>query len=290
MDLIINNKFYKFEKYLQKGSFGMTFLYKKNDQYYTIKFFYPKDRDNKSFLNEKKILELLKNKVGCLDYLICFIEVFYITKEDPIYDNIYNMMLEKKPNIYKKNINGIITEYIDGFDLYDYFESEGLLEEDIFKFILFMFKCLKTLEELHIAHRDIKLENIIRKNDGNYTLIDFGLSCISDNSGSVGTENYIPTWFTSQNNHFNDYIYQDVYGFITCIYVLINGRYPYEKNIFSPSNSNNQFLDKYVNYFFETKKFYLYNIENYYIELLIKYNYLDKLKLYNEFFNYEKKI
>ena len=290
MDLFINNQFYIFKKYLQKGAFGMTLLYEKENEYYAIKFFYPKNMDNKNFLNEKNILEILKKNVGCLEYLICFIDAFYITENQNIYDNIYNMMSEYTGSINKKAINAIITQYIDGQDLFDYFEINNLSEKDFFNFILFMFKCLKTLESLHIAHRDIKLENIIRKNNGDYVLIDFGLSCTSDNNGVVGTETYVPYWYTALNDKYIDYVYQDVYGFMTCLYILLNGQYPYENKIYLISNSRNKFLDEYVNHLFENKLFYLDSIESYFLELLIKYNYTNIIKIYNENFNSDKKI
>ena len=95
-------------------------------------------------------------------------------------------------------------------DLYDYFEK-------------------------NTAHRDIKLENIIRKTNGDYALIDFGLSCTSDNNG----------------------ILRKIIVLLIMYYMFI---------------CSYKFLDEY-----------LYRIESYFVELLIKYK-------YNENFSSVEKI
>ena len=78
-----------------------------------------------------------------------------------------------------KQTNYIILEYCDKGTLYDKIEntSEGF-SEDVCKYILFeIIKAEKSLNEIGICHRDIKLENILLVGD-NYKikLSDFGLS------------------------------------------------------------------------------------------------------------------
>lgn len=94
----------------------------------------------------------------------------------------------------------LVTEYIDGIDLFDLMLDEDLefSERDVLEIGKYLFQALILLHRNNIVHRDIKLENIIvRRDDKVAKLIDFGLACwlregdFPDEMGS-GTSNYLP--------------------------------------------------------------------------------------------------
>lgn len=72
----------------------------------------------------------------------------------------------------------IVMEYIQGKNLSEVLKAEGPMKED--QASLFMEDVLDALQHIHseqVIHRDIKLENVVRK-DANkaYYLVDFGAS------------------------------------------------------------------------------------------------------------------
>lgn len=86
--------------------------------------------------------------------------------------NIINI----KYNYESKNYVYIVTEYVQGGDLFDKLVGEPKLTElELYKLILPLLEAVCYLHELGIIHRDIKLENILYDN-GVIKLSDFGLS------------------------------------------------------------------------------------------------------------------
>ncbi|WNY99746.1 putative serine/threonine-protein kinase pknA2 [Sulfurospirillum sp. 'SP'] len=71
----------------------------------------------------------------------------------------------------------IIEEFIDGENLRDYLNRLGTVPYDeVCKFLKSMIDTIHILEKNSIVHRDIKPENIMRKTDGQFVLIDFGIA------------------------------------------------------------------------------------------------------------------
>lgn len=71
----------------------------------------------------------------------------------------------------------LIFEYIDNGNLLDFVNNNGrLLEKTARQYFTQLISCLKYLKDRSIAHRDIKLENILLDRYYNLRLIDFGLS------------------------------------------------------------------------------------------------------------------
>lgn len=72
----------------------------------------------------------------------------------------------------------IVTEYLDGGDLFRVIRDRGSLSELEARYVLK--EILKGLDHVHgkyrICHRDLKLENILLGSDGRVVLADFGLS------------------------------------------------------------------------------------------------------------------
>lgn len=71
----------------------------------------------------------------------------------------------------------IVSEYIDGGDLYELVRRYGALPEDLVK--IYVAELASALDFLHnagVIYRDLKPENILLDSDGHTILIDFGLS------------------------------------------------------------------------------------------------------------------
>ena len=71
----------------------------------------------------------------------------------------------------------IIMEYCEGKDLMDYILSKNYLpESEALKYFQQLINALFYLHSQNIAHRDIKIDNLLLDHNKNLKLIDFGLS------------------------------------------------------------------------------------------------------------------
>lgn len=108
------------------------------------------------------------------------------TDVNQIYDVLYNAPLKK---IY------FILEFIDGIDVFVLMNQQGLAwfqalseEQMMNSFVDPVMTGLRCLHQNGIAHRDVKVENMMLDVITNKTkLIDLGLSCIKECHGFVGT-------------------------------------------------------------------------------------------------------
>ena len=91
----------------------------------------------------------------------------------------------------------IIEEYVDGVTLEQKITENSLNEKQRKKIFKQLLSALDILHKNGIVHRDVKLSNIIIKNDGTPVLVDFGISKLynekSDKDTSLlGTVGYAP--------------------------------------------------------------------------------------------------
>ena len=81
--------------------------------------------------------------------------------------------VRKTPNHYY-----LILEYCEGKDLYNYLKSKGKLDEMEVQFMIHsLIPAFQYLNEHKVMHRDIKLKNLLRTQDMEYSTIklcDFG--------------------------------------------------------------------------------------------------------------------
>jgi eukaryotic-like serine/threonine-protein kinase len=98
----------------------------------------------------------------------------------------------------------IIMEYIDGVTLSKYVSGLKIHINVLFSIYYELAKGLECIHSQGVAHRDIKLENILILPNGYIKYIDFGLSCLEDciiegcanicgtRAGQFGTPLYFP--------------------------------------------------------------------------------------------------
>lgn len=262
-NFFINGEEYVFQKILGKGSYGITFLYIKNDKNYAVKFLNCQinfEREKYNMIEIKKLLN------GCDERIQCYVDCFTLNKNDMLYNDIYQLI-----NIYNKNfkngenIMALISEFIDGDELYNYIIDKKRTLDDINNFVIFMMEVLYIIHSKNIIHNDIKPENIIRKKNGKYVLIDFGLSSLSICDKIYGSNEYIQPWLYStikKKNTIELHKEHDIFGFMMTLYSLVNCSYCFEinspiinYNTYIPSKSKYKDYDNFLNYIFKNKLF-----------------------------------
>lgn len=154
---------------------------------------------NSSFVETGDVLKLLSDIGGALAYC---------------HEEIYKFCMDKDEDELKDNPN-------DG--------SKLLIDEEIRQ---------RLIKKYRVIHNDIHSGNIIRREDGNYVLLDFGLAIEGDSVvRSSRRKNGAPE-FKAPEKWDNDSILtpqSDIYSFGVVLYEFLTGRVPF---LFNKQNSN----------------------------------------------------
>jgi WD40 repeat protein len=161
MPLALLGNHYRPINFLDKGGFGRTFLAEnilKFNEPCVIKQLVPLFKDPSAI---KKAHELFEQEAKKLQKL----------GEHP--------QIPRLTAYFKQdNYWYIVQQFIEGKNLYQELEKEGIFsEEKISKLLLELLEILKFIHRDNVIHRDIKPANIIRRNsDRRLILIDFGIA------------------------------------------------------------------------------------------------------------------
>jgi serine/threonine protein kinase len=160
-------------------------------------------------------------------------------------NKLYDVLFDsKKEKIY------LILEFLDGIEMFKYFKGKKMFFKDDYYAMLSeqLIDGFVCLHEAGIAHRDIKLENMMLV-DGNRraVIIDFGLSCLKEcHVEIVGTPVTIaPEAFFDQMDYSNveDWKRADMWSLGCSLYEMIMGKeYPMQTmfiEYFQNGNANN---------------------------------------------------
>ncbi|KAM7324907.1 hypothetical protein ACRRTK_015163 [Alexandromys fortis] len=127
----------------------------------------------------------------------------------------------------------IIMEYVAGKDLHMFLSEVGCLKEQearpIFQQVV---SAVHFLHRRRIAHRDIKLENILIDGDGNVKLCDFGLA-IHFAKGQMlkkvcGSLHYMAPEMLARKPY--DGLAVDMWSLGVVLYAMVTGHYPYAED------------------------------------------------------------
>lgn len=136
--------------------------------------------------NEKCVVKQLKNemikKTGS--------NIIY---EEKILKNLNSPYFPKFISSFNDGFRvGYLIEYIEGTPFYNFLLKNQymLSRESIYKTCEKLLLLIETLQSYNIVHRDIRLPNVIIKNDGTLALIDFGLARFIDNNKYSKIEDY----------------------------------------------------------------------------------------------------
>lgn len=119
-------------------------------------------------------------------------ELFY---EEKILKNLNDYKFPKFISKFKDSYReGYILEYIEGRVFEDLIVKDGyeFSKDEIYKIGNQLLELVEILHNNNIVHRDIRLPNIIMKENKELALIDFGLARIIDNKKYVREIDY---WF-----------------------------------------------------------------------------------------------
>ena len=234
---------------LGRGGYGVTYLVENNGNRYVLKALKSGKsiRRRRIIMDEIDILQKLSNEENCSPYVVCY------------YDNFPG-------KLDGDNVIFIVMEYIDGITLRKYRNDHNTIDKNILWAIFYnLASGLKFIHDQNIAHRDIKLDNIMISNipvlehvvksqndlisylmsPGNIKYIDFGLSCVQScltpDCSNICTLNRIGTVGYAPPEIYNDFTtltfsqldiakMGDIWSLGIVMYILANGKFPTDIN------------------------------------------------------------
>ncbi|TRU59405.1 MAG: protein kinase [Microcystis aeruginosa Ma_QC_Ch_20071001_M135] len=208
---------YRAIKLIGQGGFGKTFQAIDEDKpskpYCVIKQFFPSAQGSNAL---KKAAELFKEEAISLDNL----------GQHPQIPSLYAYFTSNDGRQY------LVQEYIEGENLEQELQSEGVFNEEKIKHLLL--EILPILDFIHakrVIHRDIKPANIIRRHsDNKIILVDFGASKFMNvaNLSLTGTVIGSAGYIAPEQSNGKAINSSDLYSLgVTCIY-LLTGISPFE--------------------------------------------------------------
>jgi serine/threonine protein kinase len=208
---------YRAIKLIGQGGFGKTFQAIDEDKpskpYCVIKQFFPSAQGTNTI---KKAAELFKEEAISLDNL----------GQHPQIPSLYAYFTASDGRQY------LVQEYIEGQNLEQELQSEGVFNEEKIKHLLLeMLPILDFIHAKRVIHRDIKPANIIRRrSDNKLILVDFGASKymtianLSLTGTVIGSAGYV----APEQSNGKATNASDLYSLgVTCIY-LLTGISPFE--------------------------------------------------------------
>lgn len=215
---------YTFIKILGSGAFGVTHLAFDNirKENVAIKKIDLSKSQLKDVESEIENLKALSESPVCNKYIACLYDYFQIS--------------EQGSSAYY-----IVSEYIDGGDLYSYLGQKGgtFTPEQLWEIFYELVQGLLFIHQSGYAHRDIKLENVMINSSGQIKYIDFGFACVQACkvkycmlcNGRVGTITYMPPEFfnSSHNSGLESAKRHDIWSLGILLYLLANnGLLPFD--------------------------------------------------------------
>lgn len=171
---------YRCVKELGAGGFGTTYLFTSGKNKIVVKAILPQHTGRSDVLDEVRILEKIepsckRNNVLC-------------------YNKVYNYEDGDKKGVF------IITEYLKGMDMFDYYYTMKFNQFRVKKLLGHIKKFLRAISYIHeigLIHYDIKPSNVMITQN-NLKLIDFGLAKTTDDFKTImppsgGTPGFVPS-------------------------------------------------------------------------------------------------
>ena len=226
---------YRIEKVLGQGGFGITYLATQDilNRKVAIKEFFFKEFCEREDGTNTITLGTQSNKATVEKFLKKFI------KEAQTISALHHPNIVQIHDIFRENNTAYyVMEYIDGESLGDIVKIQGALPET--KAVEIIHKVAVALDYIHtknINHLDVKPNNImVRHNDGEVILIDFGVAKQYDETTKEGTtttpvgisHGYSPSEQYKRNGVSSFSPESDIYSLGATLYKLVTGITPPE--------------------------------------------------------------
>ena len=226
---------YRIEKVLGQGGFGITYLATQDilNRKVAIKEFFFKEFCEREDGTNTITLGTQSNKATVEKFLKKFI------KEAQTISALHHPNIVQIHDIFRENNTAYyVMEYIDGESLGDIVKIQGALPET--KAVEIIKKVAVALDYIHtknINHLDVKPNNImVRHNDGEVILIDFGVAKQYDETTKEGTtttpvgisHGYSPSEQYKRNGVSSFSPESDIYSLGATLYKLVTGITPPE--------------------------------------------------------------
>ena len=123
----------------------------------------------------------------------------------------------------------MVMEYVQGALLFDVVKKTGGLGERTAKYIMKqLFEVLSRIHGEGVAHRDVKLENVMVDDQMNVKIIDFGFAAqgrLSQLTKFYGTSYYMSPEI--RNGQIYDGRKADIFSSGVLMYILVVGMFPF---------------------------------------------------------------
>ena len=164
--------------------------------------------------NEIKILQLLKHQ-GIIGMLECGDKGTVLKPSGRILDNL----------VY------IVMEFVQGGLLFDVCQLMGAMGEDVGRFFAHqMLDAMEYMQSNRVAHRDLKLENILIDDNLNLKIADFGFAChkqIESLKSYRGTFTYMAPEIKEGKVYNGSKV--DLFSFGVILFIIVNGIFPFKE-------------------------------------------------------------
>ena len=126
----------------------------------------------------------------------------------------------------------LVMEYIGKLSLYQYLKQKNkkrLSEQETKKIFRKIVRGVEYLHSKKIAHRDIKLDNIMVNKNYDVKIIDFGFSLFTSSSKKLSLHCGTPSYMAPELVAKKDYVGQpvDIWALGVLLYKLLTGYYPF---------------------------------------------------------------
>jgi serine/threonine protein kinase len=154
----------------------------------------------------------------------------FIQEIDILQSVEHQSIVKIKEVLYTDQNLFIVTEYCPNGELSTYLSNAGELQfPEIQKFFFQIIHALYFLHERGVAHRDIKLDNILLDEENNLRLADFGFSRYSDGSSLMETPCGSPYYAAPEILCGKSYdgTKSDIWSAGVVLYILATGKVPW---------------------------------------------------------------
>jgi serine/threonine protein kinase len=216
-------------KYISEGGFGKTYLAidtKRLNKPCVIKQFLPLQQGSQPSIQAKELFEKEAQKL----------EELGENRQIPGLLAFFEQKLQDQPNlnaVQNPEYWYLIQEYIEGDNLAEEIQKKGrFTDPEVQKFLIDILPVIQFIHEHKVVHKDIKPENIIRRNQsGELVLIDFGISTqlrktVLTNLTKLTLVAYSPNYAAPEQTRGHIHYTSDLYSLAVTAIRLITGYLP----------------------------------------------------------------